>query len=1284
MVLGSILFSWLALLGYWGCVPPWGVAGKDISNGSHPEAPPHTDLCPGKPCYSPGNKPKSKTDHGPVSRYAFDLSAGGNVHKHRKRATASGDSDEEMDMDDDDDYDEEMYDEEEEEMHDEEEEEMDDEDEEMYDYDGEEFLEGEDPWYRRAIEEGKINQQLEDDNLDPVNRPFNDPEINRDGDIVVQPARKKVAPAALIKLEPFWRRLNLFDFFNHDSYTAIKTYRKDDRNTFITTTISIGDGHMAIAKGHILTHTSASWDFLAACWAYAQEEAADRYGPASRLDYVSIEKIRDETTINQIRIARDKWFGSGERGRVTKAFIISKSLIPFESLETRDVWLALRGTTEINAVIMMIQKYPNRFHAMKLSSIYLEFDSIDKPTAIDVALYFEWPVDVGVERSPVVDVPMEDIDESDVGWSPPLTGSPHSEEITDTAVPMPFVGDGNVDIVEPGRNLGVVLHPLVPDILRTTYTTSHGPTFKIIHAKYRATNGETNVYIAAFSRVERQLAFIGFENGDFEEKVNVAQANKVLGEVLFAVWHHEAGPGRPINGLSFSGLSSNSQDSITAAFKLSKGSDINSIQTFNDADPAFPQVLRAFLNTREGKATRIIVQRYEKTGGNLNIQSLQYGKYTEHDGSFIYITFGVGFIPQLGGQSKSSILKAEIRAGIDEASIALLAGCAYSRYLTRFIGTVLAEEEARVKYPASRTLLGSWEGNKYETREGRTLLRYISPAEEHMVEFTKIRQKHFLHIVDTRVKEVGDFEVFKNKIYFGSVIGPKGKVGATNNYTIAANWDHMHLVVLSIPEADQHDSPPLEDILFAAWLSAYGPHGNPVLGHPTERWRGHYYRAFVRNGAPVRYFSFLEVSQATRRIIERIFRQFDQPLSTPICAFTRVFYGIVPKTGMTRDTAFKSLYRGPAWDASEFRKRQIFWLIMLATPEVKAVSRLFNKYQYQASMGLEISEICLRWRGAVGEERPEILVTGRHIPSESSLARSVRVGMTLARFFSDPEIATVSTRGVKVLAMQLLWSTIKGVKDEPLVTSSEYSFQMGRSLDKKIPTEIVHMIDDLRSKFSRNQAAWNLPGPNQNPYFEYAATSKTERITYNLYISPGDRHIILPKPFPQTGLDPLEQCQRTASVLAKVWHLNRNYNTALGSKSKNILGNHGKNWHGHMASVSALRTFTFLKLSSESSNTIAGILSSLSQPAAVLATRRRVFSISNDGEVTVRAAQDFFIQLHGLEEICALSRLVEGFGDTVFSRNLLCFYITGKPGNFKIVVNLGRTPTESTDWIVGK
>ncbi|RVD89046.1 uncharacterized protein DFL_000069 [Arthrobotrys flagrans] len=1215
------------------------------SQGQSPREP-----CIGKSCSSNNGTPESTT-YTTVSNYApsQENPSSENRYAHIKRAGSGSGDDNDVEMGGVDD------------------------DEKMYDYDGEEFLDGEDPWYTRAIQEGEINQDMELDNTDPVNRPFQDPEIDELGRMDFKLNKGEFELFEEVGLERFWEIIKRIHIINRNSYTAIQAYDKTDKDTFVTTMVSLEDNHMIITKDHqSMMYGAPSWDFLAGCWARAQEEEEEEaYARAAKLDYVSIEKISDPTTISQMVIARKKWFQSGERGSITQGFKVESDSIPLEDQDSRNVWSALRGTTEINAIIKMIHKYPNRFHAVKLSTIYLRFDKLHEPISVDVFLEFEWPIDTTVSRN-TLDWMMEE-EESDRGSI--REENPQAPEI--------LVPDRNVLIIEPEgyfAGSGPVVHPLLPDIDRTTYQTSQRPTFKIIQSKYSATGSETNLYLVACSPQEGELAFLGFGNGDYDTGANYAQANIVLADILFAAWFHETRPEARINGIAFSNLPPKSEEVLDRAFQESKIESINDIRTTNHFDGEFSKIAQKFFQIREGKAVRVFIKKYGGGMGNLNLRSIQYGKYAEQEGFFIYVTLGSGssLAVRLDGASKFATEKRLLKLGIDQAAHSLQSTLEYTNYLTqnRRQGLTVIANEKPVKYPNPQTLLKHFEANRYKTSNQREELKFNSPAEEHLIAFSASFPSVFpavLWYTQNRQLVVPDPIIFKDKTYYGVVIGPKGRTDRTNGYTVAVYWSHMHIAVLKLPKEEiEENHPPLEDILFAAWVAVYGNHLADRRPQPQHM------STSRRNGSPIRFISFLKVSQKTRHTIMSIFLRLGTKISSPLCIYNGVFEYLHGETSARKD--FRRELRKQLHTGRGPYMLRLSWLILLGTPEVRSAARIFDKYRYQSSSGLGIDEICLRWSGRASEENPEILIIGRDISAAVRSTAEHEIGF-LRKFLTDPstEVQVTTVMACKNLYMQRHMLYIGQAENEPDITNVEYSFQEG-PITGKASMRAYQAIEDFRAKFLHvknvPRLILKMQGPKKESYFEYAVASRTESITYNFIVSSQDRHLIIPGQLPEAGLDLPELCERLGQLSAKVWMLKRPPLSVASMQRLQYKSTTIKIYEQR----SMLRVVTFLKLYPESEEQILGMLSEWSGPSNTLPDNLFAYigglnvHILQDGvgPISVAKGREAIVRLSRLKEICIVSKMMEDYPLTTLSNTIDNIGIIRKRGGFKLIVMMER------------
>ncbi|KAK6498374.1 hypothetical protein TWF481_010965 [Arthrobotrys musiformis] len=923
-----ILIFFSAFLGYQVQATLAGTNGRITSNPDIPSRGPSiskTEPCLVKPCQDSNYESGQFTDYGPIS----SISHLRNSHPdrygviHEKRADSSSGQGEDVEMEDDegDEDDEEAYyeknrdrlqssdddpsyDDSDKEMTDEddnpdpgddEEAEPDiDDDEEMYDYGGEEFMDDEDPWYVRAMQDGQDNEDLERQNVYLDDRPLQDPEIHTEDQIKIEVGKtRNFNLFDIVGLESFLSNIGRRNIVHRKSYLAIRASDKSSKDAFLTTMISMQDNHMIITREHqALLFGAYSWNLLVSCWDRAREEQKHEYGFAGRVDYVSIEGITDSVTIKQMAIARSKWFRLGDKGGMARGFNIESDSIPFEDQDSRNVWSALRGTTPINAVVRMIQTYPNRFQALKLSTIHILFDTLDDPSVADVFLEFQWPINIdsmleSAARNTLGQIsPIEepDADQDEESEGPVVDQTEERVPVRELIPPSPnvIILDGKAPESAP------VLHPLLPDIGRTHYRSPHRPTFKTMRAKYRGTGGETNIYLVACSQVEGELVFRGFENEDYNSAANIAQARDALGDILYAAWAHETRPDEGIKGISFSSLSPMTEDSLGRAFQESGLETIDGVQTVSYANgETFKKVTRVFLQTREGKAIRNLIRGYGQNMGGLSLHTIQYGRHTVWSGFFIYVTLkasaGDAGPDQFDDLSAVEILRQSIGTGIESVIEHLIFQYRELKLIRE--GDALTSRILRPRYPKLETLLEGLEVNDMYTTPRRRKITFDEPCKDHLIDIATRYPKIFGADMDpapeSKIKAAMDpRRAFEQTVYPAVVIGPKGQAdplpGNANTYTIAAFWDLMHIAVLNIPKIGiAQNSPPLEDILFGAWVKMYGDHSKKGLIQPLIDIKGAVgahmlYRR--RDGAPIRYITFMMVSENTRRIVATLYR----------------------------------------------------------------------------------------------------------------------------------------------------------------------------------------------------------------------------------------------------------------------------------------------------------------------------------------------------------------------------------------------------------------------------
>ncbi|KAF3100970.1 hypothetical protein TWF706_006062 [Orbilia oligospora] len=1263
--MGSFYFLFLlsVLLGHWGATPSWGVTSETLSSKAQQGSQLETCGTFGGSCPGDGNVTRNPTSYSSVSRHIpsrkSKVSSNENKHGHSKRA--SWDSDDQMDVDDD------------------------DSDDEMYDYEPEEFFDESDSWYWEAVQDGKINSDLEQDIRNPATRPQQDFSIGTK-EMAFKVNNENLQPFEEVGLEPFWKKIGRFGFLTPESYMAVHGAYTPAGKIFVTTMISIADGHMVITKdrSELSGPTMLSFsNLLAGVWARAQEETEDLYGPTARLEFVSIERIDNPTTIRQMVRAREDLFRSGGKGSITQEFKVEKSSTPFADEDSRNAWLALRGILDVNTIVRMIYTHPNRFHAAVLSSIHVQFDKLNDPTSAKVFLEFEWPTDTTISHTFDWGGSTEGGLEEEEGGREQGGDQENQENITEEDTPKlgPLPPDENVLIIESAESSvanGPILHPLLPDIDRTTYKSPHRPTFKIIHSKYKATDRETNIYIVACSQQEGELAFLDFANKDYDTTANMAQTNKVLADILYAVWTHETRPDAQINGIAFGNLSPQSQDSLNRVFQQTKIKTIDDVRTVGSSHREFSKIVATFLQTREGRALRIFLQKYGDGLGNLQLNTIQYGKYTTQEGFFIYTTFISSSMNRAARIASARLtpyfyLRRMLHAGCDSYVKSLYHTAKHMQYIAEVLRGV--REAEPVAYPSTKSLLEnfSFEANKYRRSGRKEPLKLISPAKDHLLAFHELDPEMFpkafwyekgvtVHVPDRELNR--DPSIFNNVAYRGINIGPKGRIEKNNGYELAAYWYHTHLVVLKIPsEGIQQNSPPLEDILFAAWVGVYGKHEADQLPPPRARYS---YRR-IKSGAPVSIVSFLDLTKETRALVQIIFRATKTPKSSPICL--RDTTPLIFSTGSNprNKTPLKTME-----DRRKSNTARLHWLSLLATPEVKAVLRMFSKYKYQLSEAYAVDRICLRWRVEPDDDYPEIIVTT--INFKLSFTSKRTKNFRELTYSEDPVARKSRFRGVKYL---LLTSHLAYIglepQDEPAITDAEYSIQFGSHQVTEVPQLVVRSLLQLKIEFPGSRKV-SLQPASKAAYFEVTASSRTKSVTFKLIVSGRNHHIIVPKALPEAELDGPASFKRMGQIFAKIWWIARPHESRMYSSDAR------RSWaRGNMS----LRVITFLQLTPESEDQAfdavwaSGGLTE-TPPGHMSGFILDSITVNYNGDPVIlkeRVRPEAFYRLFGLKEVTAISNMLENYPTMIINSRIVAFSVNGTRGNLQLNVYLGNHNT---------
>ncbi|KAF3909972.1 hypothetical protein ABW20_dc0107447 [Dactylellina cionopaga] len=1115
-----------------------------------------------------------------------------------------------------------------------------------------------DPWYIRAIAEGKDNEEKE---AEVASRPpRSDPPQHDMSDLTI--TVKKDFPVA----DAFRDFIALIDqedvLFYDDAYTRVRIARA---GSYIPSLVSAEDSFLIIQwKRSIQEEGIPLSDWMYTCWKIGAPPTDLMTNP--RLRYISIVGVANPTTLRQLSAARKMWHRAGNRDPNTERLIVVRSKFPEHDEARLNVWRALRGTEEINSVIKMLYTYPNGLGTAKLSAVRLRFNKAGIPPSVDIFLEVERPrvaapscdpmdqdleCDSSDQESQSQGVATPGRDGSPMDWMPQYKsgnrrnyGSHEEEEEETKSGPkdIPYiVVDKNADASPPEK------HPFFSDIRRTSYQPWKEPTFRNIYAGYRSDNfgvRTEDIFQFSISSQEHHLIFVGFQKAEHSDSEDLALAESMLGEVMYVAWRKQVGANVAIKDILFATLSPRLADTLKP-YIGSKGISSSRIIKWTRESNEFSSILKDLRKLREGKAIETLVETYGETLGRPVIYSLEYGQFAFGDkkkNPFLLVAFSLDNsraddesgsdldlyeapspVPPQGPTSANRILHNALKGGIEHhlemtTMVQGLRGGHFQREPENLDPATLLpgfkietygkpepnDDKLSTDCPVTEQLADIWEHH-------RSILPFLK------------ENKHYVFEAD---------KVARSK-YYGVFIGAKGASSNSEKFRLAVSGEFRHVVLVALPREyeitlDGRDRPTLEDfgeILFAAWLTVY-PTSKSLILIPKN---GNL-RTKNQPGAVLTSISILNLSPRCQIIIKSIYKMKKSPQSKSLSLTNPIgFYGSNYETGPDPEG-------------------RMYWYLITSCTEVHAAETMFLKYASRMQFVRRFRSIIIRWAEKSGKLEPELFL----ISDGNAIRSFFQTESQLDVIRRVPDLREISISGDKYALFQRYIYLLAKVPDAPRITDNEYTIQPSAG-SKNCPPEVVELVQ----KYFEGRCSQIVGGYS---YFQTSISRTAENLEYTMLVSGTELHLLITNPPAHRGSSYLENVATLAGIYFGAWSAYSNIlpeiNTGLLERTKQM----------YIAKV-ALRVVTFLKISLETESLINSFLvltrfkgqtdlSSNDQPEfSMYATTTRFKLSINSGPLyeydsRVRPAFTF---LMGLTEVAALCEMLDMYSERMYHQRIV-------------------------------
>ncbi|KAF3905635.1 hypothetical protein ABW21_db0203003 [Orbilia brochopaga] len=937
--------------------------------------------------------------------------------------------------------------------------------------------------YRRAITAGKSNEDKENEvSGNPRGRDRQVQLLPEDGFKIDQKPRTLGKP-----IKQFMTAVGSENaIVNENSYLLVGRFPKEEPRNLLQTAISGENRHLVVFWKDIaaIKDEMVLSDWLYQCWTQGIEASDLQAIPT--LQYVTLFRVASPPTLEIMRIARDQWFGSeGERGR-TKTWTLTRNSIEFKSDEDLDVWSALRGTLEVDAVVRMLYNYPNSLQRVRLSQIRLVFDNLEEPRTVDVLLILEQPISENQQES-----------NSE-------SGSDDSEN------EAALDGDNNLEkdrIYLRDSTQPPSLHPALPDIGRTTYGDTHRPNDPPSYAKVYVTVrtdstgiDSENVFEIATSLRENHLVFLGFYNDDWEMAKNLVLADRVQGKALYDAWIKRVGEGVVIKDITFATLSPRTGDYIRGHPSLKRSLD--TIAIFTSDHPDFERIQKELFGRREGRILKLFMEEYAEELGNPEIYSIEFGRYTSkvrRGEPFLFVKFMIGRNIFERPKTAAESLARALYRGAD--SVVIMETTFTDSLPRKFITAPQLPDLESVAPGYRLQTFGDTKRNEY----------YIDcPAEDLLADVYRL-------CGDQLPKDLPwSPDLVKESRYYGVIVGPKAASDESYMFRLANFAPLKHIILVRLPtKRESETSVPLEDVLFASWLKS---HSN----------REHVAVKSVKgtiSGTEIRYVSLLEVSLEAERIIRSIFKRMDRPRSKALV----VKYPF-------------QFYRGPN---SQYPNRsplidKLNWLLLMGISDISSVEAMFLKYRSHIHMDARLDIILIRWVRDNGKERPQIFLgtrtpTGKYGGVLSTIYSGTESSTLLSRKPIDdaklqPNLRKAAIFGQANSFIHESMISLNGQYNAPMITEELFEFKELKTRVKCSKKTLSILLEDDNHDHHRKMFALS-----SNSYTAYSIANRDDGMAYRMLISAENRHIDVPNMLPLRSIDDLEQAKHISQVLFKGW-----------------------------------------------------------------------------------------------------------------------------------------------------
>ncbi|KAF3938789.1 hypothetical protein ABW19_dt0202705 [Dactylella cylindrospora] len=1101
-------------------------------------------------------------------------------------------------------------------------------------------------------------------------------------------------PPAIVEKMTSFRRA---DIMVRGEYVAIKAHEVSSEEAVLETWVSWTDSHLVVIWEEEAIkdpYTMSEWMYRS--WRTGLQwlkvavndpkliATSPKYPPI--LKYISILGVKNPETLAQISYVFEAFdlVLEGGSSATLKQSLHDALNSPNDMNESPlKLWYLLRGIEELSIIGDMLLSYPSGLQdyqhpgILTPSIIYATLaKGEDGSQTVDFLVELEGLrprtgdlIEGEVEGWEGAE-PMEGV-EYDVDGSPDQPGRALGPSLKSDIQEIPIK---RVDTPQGDSKLQFKFPAALPELENSFYGPSSIATFRhmeVVIPDENADRGAT--YQISTSPTEGHLVFEGFKG--LEEELKEGQKGHTaeekqntmnrlydnLADVLYSAWVEQKHK-FTLWDIMFGYVAPESKSILENLFTLKPESQ-NNVITFEGVEPHFDFVFQTIVTTREGTALNILTKEYGRVLSDPEVNKIAVGRYSEGPRKgelFLVAGFRISDIISDVGSDTNQAEENSLQEARSPAEFYLAAFKIGIGIYARAKADI--SDEKPIPIPDRNGPLKMFDIERFgELDQGELIVK--SPAQEQVAFMRAAYPKHF----EFHPEPSGRSD------YYGFRVKPKS--GAKHREVlwgqfILSSWQ-SHLVIQALPTVDGGGivgNPALiSSAIYAVWHEAFGK-DDRLLPH------GPRYRSATSGQKGIRFVSILNPVWETRQLIAEIYRRRNIRLDEPIVLER-------PSTRSPR-THSSLMVKWGRLNSSPIKSNPVEYLMLLASPEIRAVSDALHKHRFlwgipalRQPIRIVMRHVRQQGSGASGEMRPEIFLFISSFPADSMDVMTGKDG--------NPDLKEAVIIGEQHDILDILSKLAPKVPDKP-----EGDWELDTQ-DKDLPcplhvcallkeaTLLQPIISDSSVVSASKQLSFDRK-LNAEQYRSLRVASTTKDASYNFILSPVAQIIIQMDPIKSDkNLERNENFRRLAEAYFKGWKEN---SVSLSREATMGLSK----YQARITAVLYLRNIVFWSILPETVELIKKLWRYFYKVPDVPGTLK--WKLAGVGRIgsgekpkLVAPARAVWSALRAAPELIVASKMLEMYGDYMggFRVSLMGVYIElseAEGGRATMVAFLGRRP----------